>query len=97
MIYMWMTENKTTQRCKDLRLIQLMKNRASHSRINRTRYEALFSCKLKFGLSTSLPSDVIGDVTSEEDLENVLGSRLWDYESPKNAEDKSLLIMISKT
>ena len=89
MIYTWMTENKTTQWSKGLRFIQLMKNRAFHSGINRTPYEALFGCKLKLGLSTSFPSDVIGGVASEEDLEDVLSSRFSDDESPNNTDDES--------
>ncbi len=52
-----------------------MKNRAYHSGIKRTPYEALFGCKPKVGLSTSfLPKDVLKDINTEEQLEKVIES-----------------------
>ncbi|KAF0768381.1 SCAN domain-containing protein 3-like [Aphis craccivora] len=42
-----------------LRFIQLMKNRAYHSGIKTTPYEALFKCKIKIGLNTlNLPKEI---------------------------------------
>lgn len=52
-----------------------MKNRAFHSGIKRSPYEALFGCKARVGLSTSsLPDDVLQDVETEEELEKIIES-----------------------
>ncbi|XP_029342042.1 KRAB-A domain-containing protein 2-like [Acyrthosiphon pisum] len=56
-----------------LRFVQLMKNRAFHSGIKRSPYQAMFGSDIKIGLSTYiLPPETINNISSEEDLENVL-------------------------
>ncbi|GFO32688.1 integrase core domain protein [Plakobranchus ocellatus] len=66
-------------RCKKLaeglRFVQLVKNRAVHSGIERTPYEALFVCKAKVGLTTSsLPEDVLQDVKTDEEFGKTIES-----------------------
>lgn len=75
MVWAWMQDEQTNHWSDWLRFVQLMKNRAFHSGIKRTPYEALFGCKVKVGLTTSsLPQDVLQTIKSEEDLEKVLDS-----------------------
>lgn len=55
--------------------MQLMKNRAFHSGIKRSPYEALFGRKMKVGLKDSnLAQDLIQNVENEEDLDDVINS-----------------------
>lgn len=69
MLTTWMQEQNTSQWSQGLRFIQLMKNRAYHSGIKTTPYEALFGCKIKIGLNTSnLPKEIIENIETEEDL-----------------------------
>lgn len=72
MLTTWMQDNDSDRWSDGLRFVQLMKNRAFHSGIKRTPYEALFGCKIKVGIS--LPLDDTHKVESEEDLENVIKS-----------------------
>lgn len=75
MISTWMQDEKTNRWSEGLRFVQLMKNRALHSGIKRTPYEALFGCKVKVGLTTSsLPQDVLDGIQSEEDLERIVNN-----------------------
>jgi hypothetical protein len=75
MISTWMQDEKTDRWSEGLRFVQLMKNRALHSGIKRTPYEALFGCKVKVGLTTSsLPRDILDSINSEEDLERVVNN-----------------------
>ncbi|KHJ40188.1 integrase core domain protein [Trichuris suis] len=72
MLCTWMQDKKTDQWSEGLRFVQLMKNRAFHSGIKRTPYEALFGCKAEVGLATSsLPQDVLQDIQTEEQLEEM--------------------------
>ncbi|VVC46293.1 Ribonuclease H-like domain,Integrase, catalytic core [Cinara cedri] len=58
MLTTWMQDEKNRHWSQGLRFIQLMKNRAYHSGIKMSPYEALFDCKIKIGLNTSnLPHD----------------------------------------
>lgn len=55
--------------------MQLMKNRANHSGIKRSPYEALFGTKITVGLNTSdLPQDALKNISSEEELKAILES-----------------------
>ncbi|XP_020298040.1 KRAB-A domain-containing protein 2-like [Pseudomyrmex gracilis] len=40
--------------------------------IEKIPYEAMFGCKAKIGLKTSLPANVLSEITSEEDLKAIL-------------------------
>lgn len=69
----WMQDEKTQHWSQGLRFIQLMKNRAYHSGIKMSPYEALFGCKIKIGLNTSnLPRDVISTIENEEQLAELI-------------------------
>lgn len=69
----WMQTNNSKSWSEGLRFVQLMKNRAFHSGIKRSPYQAMFGSDIKIGLSTSiLPPETINNISSEEDLENVL-------------------------
>lgn len=69
----WMQTNNSKSWSEGLRFVQLMKNRAFHSGIKRSPYQAMFGSDIKIRLSTSiLPPETINNISSEEDLENVL-------------------------
>lgn len=70
MLATWLETNKTTKWSEGIKFIQFMKNKAHHSGISRSPYEAMFGCKAKVGLKTFLPAlETMSDITSEEDLE----------------------------
>lgn len=71
MLATWLETNKTTHWSEGLRFIQFMKNKAFHSGINTSPYEAMFGCKPKIGLKAFLPAVDISHITSEEDLERL--------------------------
>ncbi|XP_072377785.1 KRAB-A domain-containing protein 2-like [Diabrotica undecimpunctata] len=72
MLATWLESSKTSQWSKGIKFIQFMKNRAYHSGISCSPYEALFGCKAKVGLKTSLPAGTLTEIRSEEDLEAIL-------------------------
>ncbi|KFD49282.1 hypothetical protein M513_09834 [Trichuris suis] len=66
MLCTWMQDKKLTDGARDY---------GFHSGIKRTPYEALFGCKAKVGLATSsLPQDVLQDIQTEEQLEEIIES-----------------------
>ena len=75
MLIAWMADNESSDWPIGLKFVQFYKNSAHHSGIKCSPYKALFGCEAKVGLaSTSLPSDVINSISSEDDLLNVLPS-----------------------
>ncbi|XP_008185120.1 KRAB-A domain-containing protein 2-like [Acyrthosiphon pisum] len=69
----WFTENQDIVR--GLKFIQFRKNRAFHSGIGRSPYEAMFGCPARLGVaSIGLPVDEISSLKSEEDIECILKS-----------------------
>ncbi|XP_022194657.2 KRAB-A domain-containing protein 2-like [Nilaparvata lugens] len=92
MLSTWMQDEQTNHWSEGLKFVQLMKNRAFHSGIKRTPYEALFGCKVKVGLTTSsLPQEILDTILSEEDLERVtndLKTSLGD--SPHNMDTDAM-------
>ncbi|XP_078509625.1 KRAB-A domain-containing protein 2-like [Lissotriton helveticus] len=75
MLCAWMQDEKTSFWSEGLQIVQFMKNRAFHSGIKRSPYEALFGYKARVGLSTSsLPDDVLQDVETEEEVEKIIES-----------------------
>ncbi|XP_050499952.1 KRAB-A domain-containing protein 2-like [Diabrotica virgifera virgifera] len=73
MLTIWMHDHKSSNWSYGLKFIQLMKNSALHSGIKRTPYEAMFGCPPKHGLATSsIPTEALTNVESEEDLEAVI-------------------------
>ncbi|KFD62379.1 LOW QUALITY PROTEIN: hypothetical protein M514_25502 [Trichuris suis] len=82
MLCTWTQDKKTDRWSDGLRFVQLTKNRAFHTGIKRTPYEALFGCKAKVGLATSsLPQDVLQDIQTEEELEEIIESKMEGYEA----------------
>jgi len=72
----WLKENKTTYWAEGLKFIQFSKNISYHSGIKRSPYEAMYGCAAKLGISSSkVPSTVLNNIQSEEDLLNVLENR----------------------
>jgi Integrase zinc binding domain len=87
MLTTWMQDEKNRHWSQGLRFIQLMKNRAYHSGIKMSPYEALFGCKIKIGLNTSnLPHDVISTIESEEQLAKLITEQPQEINS--NIENK---------
>lgn len=73
MLVAWMEENNSTTWSEGLRFCQWKKNNSFHSAIKQTPYEAMFGRRSHIGLeSSNLPSSVINDLTTEEELENVI-------------------------
>ncbi|XP_072377791.1 uncharacterized protein [Diabrotica undecimpunctata] len=72
MLATWLETNKTGQWSEGKKFIQFMKNRADHSGINVSPYEALFGCRAKVELKTSLPAGTLSEIRSEEYLEAIL-------------------------
>lgn len=73
MLTTWMQTENNSHWSQGLRFVQLMKNRALHSGIKTSPYEALFGCKVKVGLSTSnLPKEVIDNLENEEQLLEII-------------------------
>jgi len=54
MLTTWMADNQTNKWSEGVRFVQFMKNRAYHSAIKRSPYEAMFGCPAKVGLSSSI-------------------------------------------
>ncbi|CAH2245620.1 KRAB-A domain-containing 2-like [Pelobates cultripes] len=76
MLTTWMADNQTNKWSEGVRFVQFMKNRAYHSEIQRSPYEAMFGCPTKVGLSSSIiPQSVLHSINTEEDLENLEDSQ----------------------
>lgn len=65
----WMAENNTPDWPSGLKFVQFQKNRALHSGIGRSPYEAIFGSQAACGLtSISIPTETVDGIHSEEDL-----------------------------
>jgi len=72
MLTTWMADNSTNKWSEGARFVQMMKNRAYHSGIRRSPYEAMFGCSARIGLSSSfIPHEVQETINTEEDLQNI--------------------------
>jgi len=70
MLVAWMADNNTEKWSEGLRFIQSKKNRALHSVIKTSPYEAMFGSAQKIGLAdSSLSSDMYFSIETEEELE----------------------------
>ena len=66
---------KTTKWSEGLRFVQFQKNSCHHVGIKRAPYKAMFGVESRLGLKDSaLPSAVVSQLNTEEDLESVLSS-----------------------
>ncbi|XP_025265095.1 SCAN domain-containing protein 3-like [Camponotus floridanus] len=75
MLVAWMADNNTEKWSEGLRFIQSKKNRALHSVIKTSPYEAMFGSAQKIGLTdSSLSSDMYSSIETEEELEQLLSS-----------------------
>lgn len=73
MLASWMQDNNTTNWSNGLRFVQFMKNRAHHSGIKQSPYEAMFGTEPRVGLTTSsLPLKVIKEIRDEDALKEAL-------------------------
>ncbi|KAH0808772.1 hypothetical protein GEV33_014019 [Tenebrio molitor] len=73
MLGAWMDENKTKDWPAGIKFIQFKKNRALHSGIGRSPYEAMFGCPARVGqASAGIPHDLMNHLATEEDIENLL-------------------------
>lgn len=69
----WMKDHNLKNWSYGLKFVQLIKNITFHSGIKKTPYEAMFGRPPQFALAmSSIPTDALTDVESEEDLEDVI-------------------------
>ncbi|XP_023239511.1 KRAB-A domain-containing protein 2-like [Centruroides sculpturatus] len=71
MLSSWLEINNTNKWSEGLRFVLLMKNRAHHTGINCSPYEAMFGAKLKVGLKNFIPNESLFNVNTEEDLQRL--------------------------
>jgi hypothetical protein len=75
----WLSDNNSTDWTVGLKFVQFLKNTSHHSGINQTPYKALFGCEPRIGLrSTTLPTEVIETLLTEEDFEAVFNFNTQD-------------------
>lgn len=73
MLTTWMQDNQSTSWSNGLKFIQFMKNRAFHSGIKRSPYDAMFGCAARVGLSTTaIPKEALNSLVDEDQLQNTL-------------------------
>lgn len=75
MLTTWMADNQTNKWSEGVGFVQFMRNRAYHSEIKRSPYEAMFGCPAKVGLSSLIPQSVLHSINSEEDLKKLEDSQ----------------------
>ncbi|KAJ8881001.1 hypothetical protein PR048_017474 [Dryococelus australis] len=77
----WMKDNYTSSWVSDTRIVQSSKNCSYHSGTKRTPYEALFGVPQNNGLLDScLPSDIVGNIYTEEQLEEYLSNLTQNFD-----------------
>jgi len=85
MFVAWMSDNNTKTWSEGLRLIQSKKNRALHSDIKTSPYDAMFGTAQRIGLGDSpLTEDVYSSIETEE-LEKLFNEGM---NSGRDKEDK---------
>ena len=73
MLIAWMGDNSTADWSTGIKFVQFHKNSSLHSGIKRAPYAAMFGCDVKVGLtSSSLPTELIERMVSEDDLLSAL-------------------------
>jgi len=82
----WMSDNNTKTWSERLRFIQSKKNRALHSAIKTSSYEAMFGTAQRIGLEDSpLTEDMYSSIETEEDLEQLFNAGM---NNGRDKEDK---------
>ncbi|XP_008189907.1 KRAB-A domain-containing protein 2-like [Acyrthosiphon pisum] len=65
----WMAENNSRDWPSGIKFVQFRKNRAFHSGIGRSPYEAMFGCPVRLGVaSVGFPLDETTNLNQEEDI-----------------------------
>jgi hypothetical protein len=73
MIISWMNDHDTPQWSEGLRFVQFQKNRSHHRVIDQPPYTALLGADQNNGLSSSsIPKELLSQLETEEDLEQIL-------------------------
>ncbi|XP_031352272.1 KRAB-A domain-containing protein 2-like [Photinus pyralis] len=87
MLSSWLENNERNKWSEGLRFIQFAKNRAYHSGIKCSPYEAMFGVSAKIGLKTSSPpNDVLKIISTEEGLEELVEQIVGNQSSPDCVE-----------
>ena len=69
MLVAWLADNNTSDWKVGIKFVQFQKNSAHRAGINCTPCSAILSCEARFGtISSSLPTEVIATLQSEDDL-----------------------------
>lgn len=84
MLRSWMDDNKLTNWSLGCYYVQYKKNISSHSVIGKSPYKAVFGNAPKARLSGSIPSSILTNIESEEQLKNLLEQELDDEASGAN-------------
>jgi hypothetical protein len=72
MLVAWMSDNNMKTWSEGLRIIQSKKNRAMHSGIKTSPYEAMFGTMQRIGCGdSSLTEDMYSSIETEEELEQL--------------------------
>jgi len=75
MLVAWMSDNNTKAWSEGLRFIQSKKNRALHSGIKTTPYEAMFGAAQRIGLGDSpLTEDMYSSIETDEEMEQLFNA-----------------------
>ena len=75
MLSAWLGDNNTRDWTVGIKFVQFHKNSAFHAGIQRSPYEAMFGTEVRNGLvSSSLPSEVVERLQSEDDLLSIQSS-----------------------
>jgi len=86
MLVAWICDNNTKTWSEGLRFIQSKKNRAVHSGIKTSPYEAMFGTAQRIGLGDSpLTEDMYSSIKTEEELEQLFNAAM---NNGRDKEDK---------
>lgn len=82
MLHAWMSTHRTRQWSKGLRFVASQKNRVIHRGTGRSPYEAVFGFPMRVGITSTLPSGVLPEMATEEELEEFLEGVRYGATSP---------------
>ena len=92
MLVAWMSDNNTKAWSEGLRFIQSKKNRALHSGIKTTPYEAMFGAAQRIGLGDSpLTEDMYSSIETDEEMEQLFNAGMnngWDKDEANQQDRK---------
>lgn len=97
MLASWMQDSKTTNWSNGLKFVQFMKNRAFHSGIKQSPYQAMFGTEPKVGLTTSnLSLEIINRLHNEEDLQVAITEMNQNFSDNEGNQDEQETIKSGK-